>query len=300
MASKEAWSTRIRHDSDAEYQFWRDELISYLGLLIAGGHLAADETNITPGAGARPGTNTEQGYAVYHLADSLHGTAPIYIRLGFGTNNGTTTPRIQVTVGTSTNGSGVLGGTALSTIASVHSATATGQTSATVRNSYACCLPGFFGFNWKQACGNSESFFQISRTVDSAGAITAVGSVATWGAGVGTALTKVQAFNYSPAVAYTASTNLWETMLGFNPQRPASTLVGSDTQAFVAWMPTPAMSPVAGVCGVLDAEAGTGTTFTATLVGTTPRTYMALSAVAGPFGPSAVAAGYPKYAMLWE
>jgi hypothetical protein len=299
MASKETWSTRIRHDSDAEYWFWRDELISKLALVIAGGYLAADETNVTAGAGARPGANTEQSYAVYHLADSLHATAPIYIRFGFGTSNGAQVPRIQVTVGTSTNGSGVLGGTALSTADKIHIAAGGNQTSPTVRNSYACCVPGFLGLSWKQGSG-IEGFFQISRTVDSAGAITVTGSVASWGASTANGMTKVQAFNYSPAVAYTASTVVSETMLGFNPQRPASTLVGSDTQAFVAWMPTPAMRPVLGVCGVLDAEAATGSTFPVTLVGATSRTYIALTPACGPFGPTTVSAGHPKYAMLWE
>lgn len=299
MASNETWSTRVRHDSDAEYQLWRDELITKFALLIAGGHLAADETTVVAGAGARPAANTEESYAVYHLADSMHATAPIYIRFGFGSSNGSSVPRIQVTVGTSTNGSGVLGGTALSTADKIHIASTSNQTSTTVRNSYACCVPGFFGLSWKQA-STTEAFFQISRTVDSSGAITATGSIASWGASVGSGLTKVQAFNYSPAVAYTSSNAPSETMLGFNPQRPASTLVGSDTQAFVAWMPTPAMRPVVGVCGVLDAEAAAGSTFTVTLVGASSRTYMALPAAAGPFGPGTVSAGHPKYAMLWE
>ena len=72
-----SWSTRLRHDSAATYQEWRDEFITKLGLLVTGAVLAADETNITPGAGALPGLNTEGGYAVYHLADSLHGTEPV-------------------------------------------------------------------------------------------------------------------------------------------------------------------------------------------------------------------------------
>ena len=169
-------TTRVRHDSDPTYQEWRDEFITRLGVLVTAGVLAADETNITPAAGSRPAINTEQGYAVYHLADSLHASAPVYIRFGFGTNTSTTGPRIQVTTGTSTNGSGVLGGTALSTIASIHG-NAT-QTTDTTRSSYWCALPGYFGVSWKQGASGTEGCFIICRTADSSGAPTATGSLA--------------------------------------------------------------------------------------------------------------------------
>ncbi len=293
------WSSRVRHDDNPTYQEWRDEFITKLATLVAAGKLAADETSITPGAGARPGASTEGGYAVYHLADSLHGTAPIYIRFGFGTNSTTTAPRIQVTVGTSTNGAGVLGGTALATIASI-GGNAT-QVTDTVRSSYMCAVAGFFGLSWKQAAGNSESSFFLARTVDSAGAITVTGAIAVWGAATSANVTKTQAFRYpSTAIAYTARTALPDTALGFSPQIPSATLVGSNIQAFVAWTITPQMAPVLGICGVLDAEVANATTFSATMVGSTSHTYIGLTLNAGPFGTGAATGGQPKFAMLWE
>lgn len=297
--STQSWSSRIRHDSDAVYQEWRDEFITKLGLLVTSGDLAADETNITPGAGARPGTNTEQGYAVYHLADSLHGTAPIYLRFGFGTGGGATTPRIQVTTGTSTNGSGVLGGTALSTIAST-GASNSSQVLDTSRQSYMCATAGFFGFNWKVA-GYDASFW-ICRTCDSDGAITATGAIAHWGISSLSNLTKRQAFRFAaPAAAYTAISTVEGAALGINPQTVISTTVGSDIQVMLGWTITPRVEPIFGVCGVLPAELAVGGTFNATLVGASSRTYLTMTAASGAFGPIvAGGTGGLCMAMLWE
>lgn len=301
------WSTRVRHDSDATYQEWRDEFITKLGVLVTGGKLAADETNITPGAGARPGTNTEQGYAVYHLNDSLHGTAPIYIRFGFGTgSSGATLPRMQATVGTSTNGSGVLGGTALATITTFSQQT-TGQTGDTARVSYFCCVDGFLGISWKWAnsatSGTPAGLFIINRSCDATGAITATGALAVWGSGGTGSLNKTQAFRFpSTAVAYTAKTTLPDTALGIMPQAQTSTLIGSDIQVMLGWMITPTVTPMFGCCGVLNTEVPDGTSFSTTLVGSSARTYIGLVNYHGPFGPidASTAAGGLKFAMLWE
>lgn len=292
------WSTKVRHDSDATYQAWRDEFITKLGLLST--YLTADEETITPGAGARAGANTEAEYAVYHLNDSLHATYPIYIRFGFGTGTATDRPRVQITTGTTTNGSGVLGGTCLSTIASIHSSAA--QTTDTARNSYFCAHNGFFGLNWKVGAGATEAFFALCRTVDSTGAISSTGYSAAWGSGASTAMTKTQCFRMiATAAAYTLKTVAVDTLWGFIPQAPSATLVGADTQAAVAWCITPAVAPLIGICGVMDNEVAGGSSFTATLVGSSARTYLALTILCGPFAPVApTATAYLKYAMLWE
>mgnify|MGYP003580161976 CR=1 FL=1 len=297
-----SWSTRVRHDSDATYQEWRDEFITKLGVLVTGGFLTADETNITPTAGARPGANTEQGYAVYHLSDSLHGTAPVYIRFGFGTGAGTTTPRIQVTTGTSTNGSGVIGGTALSTISNIQSVSASAQTTDTARQSYMCAVEGFFGVNWKINCGLAEGAFFICRTCDSDGTPTVTGSMAHWGGGSVIWALKRQSFRYASSVAaYTATSAVDTSALGLSPQVPTNTTVGADVQAMLGWTIEPRVVPLFGVCGVYSSELAVGGTFSTTLVGSTPRTFITLNGAAGPFGPVAAnATGGMNIAMVWE
>jgi hypothetical protein len=297
--STQTWSSRVRNDSDATHREWRDEFLTKLNLLVAAGVLAADETNFVAGAGSRPAVSTiDTKYAVFHLNDSMHATARIYIRFTVASGS-SFQPHVYITVGTSTNGSGVLGGTALSTNTICNNNAV--QTTDTVRASYFSCTDGFFGFNWKVGASATEAFFQISRTVNAAGVATGVGAIACWGAGAANGLTKTQAFTFSPAAAYTAQTTPPTSALAFNPQCSPSTAVGSNTQAFVGWTPTPAMAPIVGVCGVVNIEQAAGSEFPATLVGSTQRNYLALTTTAGPFGPvNATDTGALKFAMLWE
>lgn len=293
-----SWSTRVRHDTDATYQEWRDEFITKLATLSA--KLTASDTNITPAVGARPGISTEGGYAVYYLNDSIHGTSPCYIRFGFGTAATATYPRIQMTVGTTTNGSGVLGGTCLSAIDAINGGAA--QTTDTVRQSYFCATDGFLGISWKNGANSSEGSAFVCRTVSTAAAISSTGALALWGVGSSGALGRSQAFRYiATAAAYTARLTAVSSAVCFSPQSPTSSIIGTDIQAFVAWTMTPAAAPVIGVCGIVDGEIAAGNTFTATLVGAVSHTYIKLSSIAGPLGPATLAtAGMPGAAMLWE
>lgn len=291
----QAWTTRIRDDSDATYQEWRDELV--LKFVAAG--LGVDETNITAGAGSKPGVNTEGHYAVYHLADSLHGTAPIYIRVSFGTGANASEPRLAFTVGTSTNGSGTLGGTALTTTRFVM-AGGGNQATDTARPSYLCVTDGFCGLYYKHGSGTAVASFFVARTVDTGGAISNLGAMVVWGSSSALAIA-TQALRFpATAIAYTARTVLPQTQLGFSPQIPSSTSVGSDIQAFLAWTISPQMSPLVGICGVLDGEVSLGTTFAMTPIGVTSRTYIALATTAGPFGADTAGGANPKFGMLWE
>jgi hypothetical protein len=227
----------------------------------------------------------------------------VYIRFGFGTSAGATTPRLQVTTGTSTNGSGVLGGTALSVVTNINinSGGTQAQTTDTARNSYLCCQPGFLGLSWKTGTSNCEGFFFFNRHCDSTGAIDATGAHGWWGQGNNTGVNRSQAFRFAAtAAAYTAQNTPSTAYLGFNPQNLVSTLVGSDIQVALGWSVQPRVTPLFGVCGVLDAEVTAGTTFSVALVGSSARTYIALATTAGPFSNAAVGAGYCKFAMLWE
>jgi hypothetical protein len=266
----------------------------------------ADETNITPGAGARPGTSTEGGYAVFHLNDALHATAPIYIRFGFGTGTSATAPRVQVTVGTSTNGSGVLGGTALTATTGIgpNGATATVDT---VRQSWFSANEGFVGLFWKQGFSGVGALF-ICRTCDADGEPDARGAVVNWGNASSGTINGRQALRFaSPAEAFTSQTSITGCMFGFFPAGPqGDSVIDSDLQAALAWTAVPEASPLFGLCGLLVGtgaipEVSLGTTFSIAMVGSTPRTFIALNGEAGPFGPAtAGTAGQPFFAMLWE
>lgn len=293
----QAWSTRLRHDSDATFREWGLELSTKLA--AAGLVQTADTGQINWGTVTLPGTNTDGGYEIWTLNDALAGTAPVYFKILYGTGAGTNVPSIKTQVGTATDGAGTLSGTALSTARMFNGQA--NQTTDTARESLLCVTEGFFGLNWKFGSVASEGLFIFCRTCDNTGAPSAIGSMVCWG-GANGQLSASQAFRYAAtAIAFTARTSAAQMMLGFNPQAPISTQVGADNQVLLGWTITPQIQPLVGVCGVLDAEVAFSTTFTTTLIGSTPRTYIGCSDTAAGFGPTATpSAGHPKFAMLWE
>lgn len=293
-----SWSTRVRHDSDAMFREWGAEMQARF--LLAGLLPTVDTGQINWITVTRPGTTTNAGYEIYIFNDSLQATAPIYMRVDYGTGGNASSPRMQFTVGTGSNGAGTLTGTALTIARSFNGSTA--QNTDTARNSYACHTEGFFGLSWKQASTQTEGFFFVERTRDSNGAATATGAIVGWGSGQNTAMTATQALRFAAtAAAYTARTTVAEAALGISAQTPNATAIGSDLQVFLGWTITPRAEPVAGVMGVLDSEFATAVTFSATPIGSTSRTYLALTTISGPFtAVSTAAANGPKYAMLWE
>lgn len=294
----QSWSSRWRHDSDATFQEWATDL--YNKLVAVGLVQHTDTGQLTsPVVAARPGVSTNAGFWIFRFNDTQQGTAPIFIRVDVGTGGGTTTPRISITKGTGTNGTGTLTGTCLSILHFIHASGTSAHTVDTPRQSYFCHTDGFLGLKWKTVDA-LEGWFFICRTVDSSGAATATGAIAGWGLSSASSMNATQAYRYSSAqVAYTENTATG-TALGMFPQTQASSAVGSDLQAFVGYTITPQVSPLVGVCGVVDAEITSGSTFTATLVGTTPRTYIALTNLANFSVTAANATGGLKYAMLWE
>jgi hypothetical protein len=292
----QSWSSRVRHDSDAVFREWGSELSTKLA--AAGLTQTADTGQINWVTVVRAGTNANAGYEIWRMADTQQATAPVFLRIDYGTGSGTTSPRIQITLGTGSNGSGTITGTALTTARSIHAPTA--QTTDTVRNSYVCVNQGFIGIYWKVGSG-TDALFVFNRTCDTTGTSTATGGMVIWGSTSASALTATQALRFaSTAIAYTARTAIADTALGMNPQSVTSTLVGSDQQVFMGWTITPAVAPLFGVCGCLEAEFPQGTSFTATLVGTSARTYIALATTAGPFSANGATGAYPKFAMLWD
>lgn len=294
----QSWSTRIRHDSDATFREWGLEFNTKLA--AAGLVQTADTGQINWTTVLRPGAGVDAGYEVWRFNDALQATAPIFFRIAYGTFGDATAPRMRFTVGTGSNGSGTITGTALTIQRDVHQDS--GQVTDVARQSYLCVVAGFFGFNWKAGSGPTEASFFICRTCDSNGAPTAVGAMVHWGIGNSGAITARQSLRFAaPAQAFTAQTLVAAGALGMNPQCPTSSQSGTDIQVFLGWTITPTAIPLFGVCGVLRSELNTGGTFQATLVGSTPRTYITLNDPAGPFGQVTVASdGGLNIAMLWE
>jgi hypothetical protein len=294
--STQSWTTRVRHDSDATFREWGSELsakLAAVGLVQTSDTGQVNWTTVT-----RPGTNTSGGYEIWRWNDSLQGTAPIYMRVDYGTGSGTTAPRIQITVGTGSNGSGTISGTALSSARTIGSGTGA-ETGDLTRQSWLTHSDGILGLAWKSGA-NSYATFILCRTCDNTGAPTATGAIARWSGGSTSTIGATQAFRYaSTAAAYTAQTAIANAAMCLNPQVLTSSAVGADNQAYLCFTVTPRAEPLVGICGYVSGEVTEGNTFTATMVGSTPRTYIAFSTSAGPLGPVAGAGGlFP--AVIWE
>jgi hypothetical protein len=107
--AKQLVYTQTVQTTDAEFRAWGKDMsdaLTAVGIPKTGDTGQIDWTTVT-----RPGTtNTSAGYEIRYLNDSMHGTAPVYIKLEWGTSTVTTTPAVWISTGSITNGAGTLSG----------------------------------------------------------------------------------------------------------------------------------------------------------------------------------------------
>lgn len=301
-----SWTTRIRHDSDAMFREWGSRLSSELA--NAGLVQTPDTGQINWASVTRPGSNAVAGYEIWRFDDTLQGTAPVFLKLSYGTGNHTSGPRLTLQVGTGSDGSGNLTGT-LSGIFVNNSGAA--HTSDTAYPSYLCVTEGFFGLNHKAgmpSINDASSVFTVERLHDSSGAPTGDGVFITSHshAGGSTGPVAVQYLKFSGAPeAFPQRTSVNDSGLSVVPQRPiTSTIGGGDTEAYLCWIKTPQVVPSACLLVVLANEVAQGGTFTSAPINGVSRTYIGCgvstsgSSSAGPAVNTNWA--YARLAMLWE
>lgn len=164
--STQFYNTTADHSSDATFRAWGSAVSSALiAVGTASGCLqqTTDTGQINWTTVTRPGTNTAGGYEIYKFTDSLSGSAPIYLKLEYGTGSSATFPQMWITVGTGSNGSGTLTGFT-STRAIFTRGAAFGST-VTNYPTYICCVDGFLGMGWKLGGNgtNGMGMFGIGR-----------------------------------------------------------------------------------------------------------------------------------------
>lgn len=275
--STDTWAAVIDHTSDAGFRAWVADVINRITAL--GGSPAhiiqtADTGQINVATVTRPGVNTEGGYAVFAFNDTQQGAAPIYFRIGFGTEASATVPRMTIIVGTSTNGAGTIGGVVSGAARNISQAVGVVSTAISY-TSHLCAREGYFFLGWKLASGSAGRYrigVMISRTVDAAGAPDAEGCVI-YGNG---ATIANMSYQYLRFIATTAASTVGTTIdYAFVPWAVTSTLVGSDSQAFTHFHPFPKMRPLIGCCTYRQSEVTDFTTFSVALVGVAAHTYLA-------------------------
>lgn len=160
-------------NTDADFRAWATGIAAQL--VAAGMVKTSDTGQIDLTTVAKPAaTNTAQGYEVYRFNDSLQATLPIYFKIEYGSGGAVDRPSLWITVGTSTNGAGTIGGQA-STRFQVRANSS--KSAAAVLNSYCSGDGGRVALcNNLDPSSNSFSIgFMIDRPRDSSGTALAVG-----------------------------------------------------------------------------------------------------------------------------
>lgn len=265
--AKDQSTTVVAHTDDTTFRAWVSELsglLNSVGLTVAG-----DTGQINLATATRPSANTAGGYQIRYLNDSLHATKPLYFKFEFGTAGSAGTPAIWVTAGSGTNGAGTITGTYFARAL----ITPNSAPGAATYFTGVCVLPGYFGMVWKRGLvsGHTPNFFAM-RTCDSSGTISSVGFNFYYYANV----------NATSRITYTTSSSADQSSYATYPSAAASTLVGGQPQVFRHSAAQPEVLCVPFMLSFLDGEIGDLSTFTATPIGSTSRTYLALAGSSGP------------------
>lgn len=294
-------TSAISHAATANFRVWGTQLSGMLDTI--GFIKSADTGQIDWATVTRPGVNTSGGYEIRYMNDSLHGTAPIYVKLEYGTGAAADYPGMWVTIGTGSNGSGTITGILLVREAMQGDGFALDTTVGT-KVSYACMARGCVWFAYKTENRNSTLYpvfvMSIERTKDDAGAISADGFVYYRGVnGYGAYSGWADFFMFSGG--YTASTNSSLVIFGgqyafmpYNLGALATIVAGvpGDYQIARHYHTNPQIRPLLCTVSLSPGDAITkGTTFTATVLGVTASTYICTGRAFS---------YYDYFGMIWE
>ena len=258
-------TSQIAHDTDATFRAWG---LSISNLFAAVGLVqTADTGQVNWTTATKPAVNTTPHYEIWRMNDTQQASAPIFFRIEYGTSNATNRPRMQLQVGTGSDGAGNLINPSTKSVL----ISATTGTNTTAYTSYAAAGEGYFNCFLK---GGSQhnALISICRTCDADSTPNALGWTVYFGGTNAGAGGGPNVAVYDVATGYvTVST---ANMACVAPFGITNTLVGTDYQVFLNWSILPRVYPLFASCHVVKAEIGYGTTFTAALVGSTPRTYI--------------------------
>jgi len=293
------WSAPLKHADTASFRAWGSLIHDKLAA-IGTIQQTADTGQIDWATVAYSATlSTSIGYEIWFLNDSLSGTAPLYIRLDYGTGPNATRPWFRVTTGTSTNGAGTLTGV----VTAIHTSCGNGALVSDTINytSYLCVAEGFISFvGWYgvASAGLGYMGFIIQRTSNSTGVFNGEGIHITYhcGTSIVTTVVGIQTVGYTAAHAY----NLVATVPPvFVPHGETATSIATVPQMYLGWGHFPAMMPLLGIGGVLISEISDFSTFSATILGGASRTYMSFGRGLGT-GVDTVTPSLWGMTTLWE
>jgi hypothetical protein len=114
VATRFDTTLQMSNSTDALFQAWTQFI--HNTLITTGGWVDPGDTGqVNLATAAHPTlANTTVGFRVYRMADALQATAPVYLRLDYGSSGAANSPRCLVTIGTGTNGAGTITGAIIS------------------------------------------------------------------------------------------------------------------------------------------------------------------------------------------
>ena len=263
----------------------------------------ADTGQIDTATVARPGTNTNAGYAIFRFDDALQSTAPYFVRLDFGTGSAANAPRVQVTIGTGSNGSGTITGVvqAAMSIGQNAGSTAAFQNTATAYPSYACGHAGTISIAFKVgAANNGTHFFMAFHRVRATDGSQSED---------GLAFIYCHYTTNSPSPSMRVYRRINPVMIGGDqantfclvPLLVTSSQPGGNPMAYRHFLSLPEQRPLLESMTVIASEVGAGSTFQSRPIGSTDRTYISVGRSCGNCAAGANGAGSDySLAMLYD
>lgn len=172
----------------ANFQSWAGAIHS---AITAFGWVQTSDTGQTVPSAAASVPSNAYNYVIYKANDSLAASMPIYLKFEYGYSS--TSPRIRMTVGTSSNGSGTITGNVVSSAPWEITTLESNQGSTTFPCFFSGDAGNFRMYMWQSPVINTGVFFSIARSVNSSGAgtsdyFTVLSASAYYGVGPNTGL----------------------------------------------------------------------------------------------------------------
>lgn len=178
MATNFSAALQPSNSSDALFRAWaqfiHDTFVTTGGWTNTGDTGQVNLATVTAPAGA----NTQQGYKIYAMADTLQATYPVYLRVAFGSGAAANTPGLWITIGTGSDGSGNITGTLFSPAATP--TVSANVNSATASNSYGSADTNRIQIALFVQTTARALVFSIERSKDSNGDDTGDGLIVLW------------------------------------------------------------------------------------------------------------------------
>lgn len=283
-------SSVISHAATANFRAWGLEMSNALTSTTKFPK-SADTGQINWATANKPAVNVSAGYEIRYLNDSMHASAPIYVKLEFGTNASSSAyPAMWITIGTGSNGSGTITGIVLAR-EEIYAGNYALDSTVVVKASYYCGVDGCIWFAFKtknRNAGLAPAFaMYIERTRDSAGTATSEGFVYHRGPYLwGNAAASTFVYNFSTAYTYDSNIGPYGMYGGgyytFLPVNLgiSGTIVGGtpgDYQITRHYICMPLVKALGSVVSSPTSDLmAEGTTFTCTPLGVTGKTHICL------------------------